>query len=150
MNFESILKPACTLWGAHAGSKKRTLEQLAGLLAQASGTINADELFEALVNRERMGSTGFGNGIAIPHCRLASCEAPIAALMHLAEAIDFDARDKAPVDLVFALVVPEEATGEHLEILQAVAGRLDNADYRERLRQAGSDQTLYEQALTEV
>lgn len=150
MNLDSILKPACTLWGAHTGSKKRTLEQLAQLLADSAVTIDQDELFEALVNRERLGTTGFGNGIAIPHCRLANCQTPIAALLHLSEPIDFDARDKAPVDLVFALVVPEEATNEHLKILQAVASRLDNAQYREQLRLAGDNGTLYQHALSEI
>jgi UPF0042 nucleotide-binding protein len=94
------------------------------------------DVFEALIAREKLGSTGFGNGIAIPHCRLKGCEAPISALLHLEAPIDFDAIDGAPVDLLFVLLVPEAATDAHLELLRQIASMLDRKEVREKLRSA--------------
>ncbi|WP_426416083.1 PTS IIA-like nitrogen regulatory protein PtsN [Aestuariirhabdus sp. LZHN29] len=147
MNFISLLSPDRSLCAAEGGSKKRVLETLAETLAQAGQEITADELFNGLFERERLGSTGFGKGIAIPHCRLTSCTEPVAALLKLSEGVNFDAMDELPVDIIFALVVPNEATNEHLAILQALAGRLDNASYRNRLRAAQSSTELYQMAI---
>jgi PTS system nitrogen regulatory IIA component len=98
------------------------------------------DVFEALIAREKLGSTGFGNGIAIPHCRLKGCEAPISALLHLDAPIDFDAIDGAPVDLLFVLLVPEAATDAHLELLRQIASMLDRKEVREKLRSAPSNE----------
>ncbi len=84
--------------------------------------------------RERLGLHGFGNGIAIPHCRLAGLQQPLCVLFHLQQTVDFDSLDGAPVDLVFVLLVPEAASEQHLTLLRQIAGILDRADIRERLR----------------
>ncbi|PZQ43247.1 MAG: PTS fructose transporter subunit IIA, partial [Ectopseudomonas oleovorans] len=102
------------------------------------------DIFESLIAREKLGSTGFGNGIAIPHCRLAGCSAPISAVLHLETAVDFDAIDGVPVDLLFVLLVPEAATDAHLDLLRQIASMLDRQDVRERLRQAKSGEDLYQ------
>lgn len=107
------------------------------------------DVFEALIAREKLGSTGFGNGIAIPHCRLKSCTAPISALLHLEAPIDFDAIDGAPVDLLFVLLVPEAATDAHLELLRQIASMLDRKEVREKLRSAASNEALYQVVLDE-
>ena len=102
---------------------------------------------EKLIAREKLGSTGFGNGIAIPHCRLEGCSSPVSALLHLDAPIDYDAIDGAPVDLLFVLLVPEAATDAHLELLRQIASMLDRKEVRERLRAAHSSEALFQVVL---
>ena len=142
IRLETILTPARSLVNVPGGSKKRVLEQIANLVARDLTDLDAQDIFENLIAREKLGSTGFGNGIAIPHCRLPGCQAPISAVLHLDAAVDFDAIDGAPVDLLFVLLVPEAATDEHLELLRQIASMLDRAEVRERLRQAQSNEGL--------
>ncbi len=150
IRLEHILTPGRSQVDVPGGSKKRVLEQIANLVARDIPGLDVNDVFENLVARERLGSTGFGNGIAIPHCRLAACSVPISALLRLDTPIDFDALDGAPVDLVFVLLVPEEATGEHLELLRQIAALLDRADVRERLRKAKDGFDLYQVVLDTV
>jgi len=147
IRLEHILTPARSKVNVPGGSKKRVLEYIAHLIASNQPEIDEDILFESLVAREKLGSTGFGNGIAIPHCRLIGCNAPISAVLHLEAAVDFDAIDGEPVDLLFVLLVPEAATDEHLELLRQIAGIFEQDDVRERLRNAPSDEALYQAVL---
>ena len=144
IRLETILTPGRSLVNVPGGSKKRVLEQIANLVARDLTELDAQSIFESLIAREKLGSTGFGNGIAIPHCRLAGCETPISAVLHLESAVDFDAIDGAPVDLLFVLLVPDAATDAHLELLRQIASMLDRSEVRERLRQATSGEALYE------
>ncbi|MFG0381564.1 PTS IIA-like nitrogen regulatory protein PtsN [Pseudomonas sp. zbq_18] len=144
IRLETILTPARSLVNVPGGSKKRVLEQIANLVARDLPDLDSQDIFENLIAREKLGSTGFGNGIAIPHCRLPGCNAPISAVLHLDAAVDFDAIDGAPVDLLFVLLVPEAATDEHLELLRQIASMLDRSEVRERLRQAPSNESLYQ------
>ncbi len=144
IRLETILTPARSLVNVPGGGEKRVLEQIANLVARDLTDLDAQDIFENLIAREKLGSTGFGNGIAIPHCRLPGCQAPISAVLHLDAAVDFDAIDGAPVDLLFVLLVPEAATDEHLELLRQIASMLDRAEVRERLRQAQSNEGLYQ------
>ena len=144
IQLQTILTPGRSLVNVPGGSKKRVLEQIATLAARDLGELDAQDIFESLIAREKLGSTGFGNGIAIPHCRLSGCSSPLCAVIHLEAAVDFDAIDGAPVDLLFVLLVPEAATDEHLELLRQIASMLDRADIRERLRQAADSQALYQ------
>ncbi len=144
IRLEQILTPGRSLVNVPGGSKKRVLEQIANLVARDLTELDAQSIFESLIAREKLGSTGFGNGIAIPHCRLAGCETPISAVLHLESAVDFDAIDGAPVDLLFVLLVPDAATDAHLELLRQIASMLDRSEVRERLRQATSGEALYE------
>ena len=123
MIIHRILTPERTLDGVHGASKKKILQFIAQRSSNEAPEINAKELFEALVARERLGTTGLGNGVAIPHCRFKACPKPIGLFIRLAQPVDFDAVDREPVDLVFALIVPEGENQEHLEILQALAER---------------------------
>lgn len=141
---DNILTPGRTLAGVPGGSKKRVLETIAGLIARDMPTLEAQEIFSSLVARERLGSTGFGNGIAIPHCRLPGCTQPISAFLSLQAPVDFDAIDGLPVDLLFVLLVPEAATDQHLQLLRQVASVLERSENRERLRQASDSQRLYQ------
>lgn len=142
MQISQILSPELTFAAVEGGSKKRVLELIGKLIAQHT-QLDADAIYESLIAREKLGSTGFGNGIAIPHCRLEQCTEPVAALLQLETPIDFDSLDGEPVDLIFVLLVPHEATEQHLLILKTLAERLDREDVRADLRQAQDAQTLY-------
>ena len=144
IRLENILTPGRSLVSVPGGSKKRVLEQIASLVATELAELDEQDIFESLIAREKLGSTGFGNGIAIPHCRLPGCHAPLSAVLRLDSAVDFDAIDGAPVDLLFVLLVPEAATDEHLELLRQIASMLDRGEVRERLRQAQSSEALYQ------
>lgn len=150
IRLENILTPGRSLVNAPGGSKKRVLELIANLIARDRPEVDTAELFEALIARERLGSTGFGNGIAIPHCRLPNCEAPISAVLRLEAPVDFDAIDGAPVDLLFVLVVPPAATDEHLELLRQIAGLLEREEIRSFLRNAQSNEALYQIVVDEL
>lgn len=142
MQIENVLTPQLTFAGVQGGSKKRVLELIGNLIAQHTH-LNADTIYESLIAREKLGSTGFGNGIAIPHCRLEQCTEAVGALLQLDRKIDFDSLDGEPVDLIFVLLVPHEATEQHLQILKVLAEKLDQEELREALRQAPDAQTLY-------
>ncbi|MND80650.1 Nitrogen regulatory protein [compost metagenome] len=147
IRLESILTPGRSLVNVPGGSKKRVLEQIANLIGREVPELAMQDVFESLIAREKLGSTGFGNGIAIPHCRLKGCDRPISALLHLNAPVDFDAIDGAPVDLLFVLLVPEAATDAHLELLRQIASMLDQKNVRDRLRSATSNEALYQVVL---
>ncbi|MFQ6573361.1 PTS IIA-like nitrogen regulatory protein PtsN [Pseudomonas sp. UM16] len=147
IRLETILTPGRSLVNVPGGSKKRALEQIANLIGKEVPELDTQDVYEALIAREKLGSTGFGNGIAIPHCRLKGCESPVSALLHLDAPIDFDAIDGAPVDLLFVLLVPEAATDAHLELLRQIASMLDSKVVRDKLRAAPSNDALYQVVL---
>ncbi|WP_053028276.1 PTS IIA-like nitrogen regulatory protein PtsN, partial [Vibrio cholerae] len=123
-------------------SKKRALEIISEIAALHTGQ-NATELFECMLSREKMGSTGIGNGIAIPHARMSDSENAVAVLLQCEEPIEFDSIDNRPVDLLFALLVPEDQCKEHLKTLACMAERLNDKQILKQLRNAASDQELY-------
>lgn len=125
-----------------ASSKKRVLEQAARLLAGSTADEDAETIFERLLERERLGSTGLAGGVALPHARLPGIDDSHGAFLRLAEPVEFDALDGQPVDLVFALLVPEEATEEHLQLLSALARMFNEPDLRDRLREAEPEQAF--------
>ncbi|ARB27785.1 PTS IIA-like nitrogen regulatory protein PtsN [Pseudomonas tolaasii] len=149
IRLETILTPGRSLVNVPGGSKKRALEQIANLIGREVPELDTQAVYEALIAREKLGSTGFGNGIAIPHCRLQGCESPVSALLHLDAPIDFDAIDGAPVDLLFVLLVPQAATDAHLELLRQIASMLDRKEVRDKLRSAKSNEALYQVVLDE-
>lgn len=150
MNIERMLSPECTIAGASGDSKKRVLELLAHTLHKVHPILDEEEVFDRLLERERLGSTGIGEGVAIPHCRLPRCCDIVGVLVQLNSPINFDAIDNQPVDLVFALVVPEEATDDHLQALQTIAENFSQANYRERLRAASDQQNLFQAAIDPI
>jgi PTS system nitrogen regulatory IIA component len=141
---ERIIDPDNVLCNVTARSKKHCLEILSELLSLRTAAIPADEIFSKLVERERLGSTGLGNGVGLPHCRLDGVDATQGALLKLSEAVEFDAPDGAPVDLVFGLMVPEQVTDRHREVLAEITALLSDAGVRSRLRAANSNSELYE------
>ena len=143
IRLENILTPGRSLVNVPGGSKKKVLQSIAKMIGTQVPDLDEQDVFESLIAREKLGSTGFGNGIAIPHCRLKGCSTPVSAVLHLEKPIDFDAIDGAPVDLLFVLLVPEAATDAHLELLRQIASMLDRDDARKRLRGAKTDEELY-------
>lgn len=123
-----------------SSSKKRALETLGGLLANATNEFTESEIVDSLINRERLGSTSLGKGVALPHGRMSGLTQPVSAIITLREGIDYDAVDRQPVDLLFALLVPEESTDEHLQILAQVAGLFSSKEFCTRLRRCTSSQ----------
>lgn len=119
--------------GHQTTSKKRLLEQIANMLAERLPNIDARQIFRTLIERENLGSTGIGNGVALPHGRIAGLEDVVGVFLHLKNALDFDAVDHLPVNLVFAILVPENATEEHLNLLASLAGIFRNDEKRQKL-----------------
>ncbi|BCB08346.1 PTS IIA-like nitrogen-regulatory protein PtsN [Vreelandella venusta] len=142
MTLETILPPERVLYDVPGGSKKRVLEFFSTFIAQNTPSLDSQEVFSRLIGRERLGSTGIGNGVAIPHARSPHCSSPIAGFLKLAEPVDFDAIDGDPVDLVFVLLVPEEADDTHLALLGQVASIMNSVDTRQQLRRAASQREL--------
>jgi PTS system nitrogen regulatory IIA component len=138
----SILPESQVLVGVEATSKKRAFEE-AGLLFENLHGLSRALITDSLFARERLGSTGLGHGVAIPHGRIKGLKAPMAAVLQLAQPIGFDAPDEQPVGLLIFLLVPEAATQKHLEILSEIAELLSDAGLRERIKAAASVEELY-------
>lgn len=147
MRVRELLTPDRTHFDIEGGSKKRLFDQVASLAASSCPELGEQQIFDALIARERLGSTGIGEGIAIPHCRLAACGKPVGLLIRLREAIDFDAVDSRPVDLVFVLLVPEQHPEQHLKTLSHLAALFNEPGFRDDLRQSDSAEDLYRRAV---
>ncbi|MDH5599865.1 MAG: PTS IIA-like nitrogen regulatory protein PtsN [Gammaproteobacteria bacterium] len=130
--------------GVDVLSKKRALEELANLITQDQVQLNANNIFDSLISRERLGSTGVGYGIAIPHGRIQNCENITGALIQLNQGVDFDAIDNQPVDILFALIVPEESTDEHLQVLALLASMFNDENFRLKLRQSQNEDEIFQ------
>jgi PTS system nitrogen regulatory IIA component len=147
MTPDQILKPDNVLNNIIARSKKHCLEILSELLARGTPAIPGEEIFSKLIERERLGSTGLGNGVGFPHCRFAGIDASHGALLKLSEPVEFDSPDGEPVDLVFGLMVPEEITDQHREEIAEITALLGDPTVRTRLRKARTSRELYEALL---
>lgn len=149
-----LLAPRRIKLCAEVSSKKKALETLARLFAQSDPSLDQDHIFNALTAREKLGSTALEKGIAIPHCRIAGCHQPVAAILTLKNGIDFDARDNIEVDIIWALIVPEQSNSDHLQILASLAGLLADKENCLQIRNCTDNNQLidqltdYEQALT--
>lgn len=138
MLVSDLLSPERVLPDVRASSKKRLLELISEALVKNDSSLNSREVFESLCARERLGSTGLGHGVAIPHGRIPGSVTPQAVFMRLAKPLAFDAADGEPVDLLFALAVPVDCTNDHLKLLAQIAERFSDADFRDRLRSAAN------------
>lgn len=147
MSLHGTLLRERTFHDVPGSSKKRVLENASQLVADTVDGLDAEEIFTGIIGRERLGSTGLGEGVAIPHCRLENCQETIGALVKLPEPIDFDAIDGSPVDLLFVLIVPSEATDAHLQTLASLAELFSQAEFRDALRQTNDADSLYQSAL---
>lgn len=143
MQLNEVLSLDCTKTAVQCTSKKRALEIISEIAAQHSG-LDSNRLFECMLSREKVGTTGIGNGIAIPHGRMLDSDQAIAVLLQCERPVDFDAIDSRPVDILFALLVPDEQCKTHLTTLSLMAEKLNDKATLKRLRHAETDQELYD------
>jgi PTS system nitrogen regulatory IIA component len=134
MKLSDILTPDRVRLDSDATSKKRVLESASQLIADCDDNLSPRAVFDCLIAREKLGSTGLGHGVAIPHGRLAGLDKTIGVFIRVPKGVDFDAPDNEPVDLVFALLVPEDSTDEHLQVLADIASYFDSRGSRDALR----------------
>jgi nitrogen PTS system EIIA component len=143
MHLIDLLAPARVLAGVSVTSKKRTLEMLSELLAEGAGADIERRVFDSLCAREKLGSTGLGHGVAIPHGRTAALPGAVGAFIRLSDPLDFSALDGQPVDLIFALAVPEHFSNQHLLLLSQLAEMFSDAGFCARLRAAPDNASLF-------
>ncbi len=140
--LSTLLSPESVLADLGATSKKALFQQL-GAAAERAWGLDARAVCETLTEREKLGSTGFGAGIAIPHGRLAGLDHVVGVFARLAQPVDFGAVDELPVDLVFMLMSPADAGSDHLKALASVSRRLRDRAFAAKLRGAGSPDALF-------
>jgi PTS system nitrogen regulatory IIA component len=144
MQVFDILTRERVVCGIKVRSKKAILEALANLIASPASKLASAEVFNSLLSRERLGSTGLGHGVAIPHGRINHGSRTYGAFARTEEGIDFDALDNQPVDLFFSLLVPDRATDQHLQILAQLAEMFSDDEFLARLRASRSHDELFE------
>ena len=144
MELRDIIDPDRIAYDVDVSSKKRALETVSDILTRGGEeSLASQDVCESLIAREKLGSTGIGCGVAIPHGRLKNTDKTLAAFIRLHKGVDYDAVDNQAVDLIFALLVPENSTEEHLQILAQIAEMFSNEEFRNKLRQADNPQALW-------
>ena len=143
MKLTEILSAERVVSGTAVTSKKKALEELSNLLASGAANLSSQEVFNSLTGREKLGSTGLGHGVAIPHGRVGSIERSVGAFIRLKHPVDYDSHDGNPVDLIFGLLVPQTATEAHLKHLAAVAEMFSDDAFCTKLRAGGDSASLY-------
>jgi PTS system nitrogen regulatory IIA component len=144
MKLNAILSVDRVATGVAVTSKKKALEELSKLLARGTDKLSATDIFNGLTAREKLGSTGLGHGVAIPHGRMPGVTNSVGAFLRLKHPVDYDAHDGQGVDLVFGLVVPVAATEEHLKHLAAIAEKFSEEEFCRKMRAAKDEKTLHE------
>jgi PTS system nitrogen regulatory IIA component len=142
MNEAEFLIPARARCQAEITSKKKALEVLSELIAEGQEDLTPRLVLNCLVSREKLGSTGLGHGVAIPHGRMPEVRSAVGAALTLKDGVDFDAPDGEPVDIIVGLVVPEESTDEHLRILAKLAEAFSEPESTLALREAATPEEL--------
>jgi nitrogen PTS system EIIA component len=142
MPLSEILAPEAVIGSLRVNTKKQALQELSERAAKVSG-LSAREIFDALLQRERLGSTGVGDGIAIPHGKMAKCGRIFGIFARLERPIDFDALDGLPVDLLFLLIAPENAGADHLKALALIARALRDPVRAAKLRKTRDPAALF-------
>ena len=145
MNLTDIISPDRVVSNVQATSKKNAFETISDMIASnAEVSMGANDIFDSLIARERLGTTAIGHGIAIPHGRIKESTKTIGAFIQLSEGVDFDAMDDEAVKLMFAVLVPENTNDEHLQLLARLAKMFKNTELREKLLAAPDNKTLYD------
>lgn len=131
MKIASVLSPQRTQCRLQASSKKRAIELAAAFIAETNDRINEQELYRSLIAREKVSPTGLGEGIAIPHCRMANCTGIMGTLITLEQPVEFESMDDQPVSTLFILIVPEKEMDAHLEVLAMLVEKFQQSEFRE-------------------
>jgi PTS system nitrogen regulatory IIA component len=142
MNIADVLHKDAIVVNLTASDKKGVLEELSGPVARITG-IDRDDLVRVLIDRERLGSTGIGDGVGIPHGKLRDLDHLILGFGLSQEGVDFDSMDKRPTHIFFLLVTPENSTGPHLKLLAKIAKILKNNQFKERLMKASDQEEIF-------
>lgn len=137
MTVSALLSPQTIFLDTEITSKKKLLELIANIVADRT-KLPESTIYNNLLNRERLGSTGLGQGFAVPHARLNDLDKTMAFFFRLKDAVNFEAPDNQPVDLVFTIIIPEEATEEHLLILSSLARIFSREEFCDAIRNAAS------------
>lgn len=146
-HFSQILPPENVVLDLDVSSKKRAFEQ-AGLLFENNCSIARSTVSDNLFARERLGSTGLGHGVAVPHGRIKGLKAPLAAFVRLAEPIAFESPDGQPVNLLVFLLIPDHVTQQHLEILSEIAEMFSDEAFRDVLATASDAASIHARIIT--
>ncbi len=144
MLIKDFISEQGIVFSPSVSSKKRALEILSETLAYQNDTLSKNKVLDALLAREKLGSTALGNGIAIPHSRMQDLDNIYVAILKLEEGIEYDASDDLPVTFLFSLIVPEDANDEHLQLLASIAELLDNEQLRESIQESSNSSKLYQ------
>jgi len=144
MTLQEIIKPDGVLSNATARSKKHCLEILSELLIRNHPDIASDDIFESLIERERLGCTSLNRGAAFPHCRISGIDTSVAVLIKLSEPVDFDSPDGELVDLIFGMMLPTEIDDSHRSDIKLVTSVLADEGLRARLRSMNTSTDLYD------
>ncbi len=147
LEISSLLTLERTCCCFDGSSPKRILQNVAGLISKTLPGLDEEDLFCRLAEREKIGSTAIGNGVAIPHCRTPNCPSVLGTLLKLREKVDFSARDGHPVDILFVMLVPIGAEEQHLRVLALLARHFARPEFCRQLRDADSDEALYRVAV---
>jgi PTS system nitrogen regulatory IIA component len=142
MSLNELLTPDAVIASLRVNGKKQALQELSDRAAEVSG-LPAREIFDSILQRERLGPTGVGDGIAIPHGKLAKCRRIFGVFARLERPIDFEALDGLPVDLIFLLIAPESAGADHLKALATIARKLRNPNLAAQLRATRDASAIY-------
>ena len=143
MKISDFLSPACVMFDMRASDKSRLLHQLSTQAAAEVG-LDAAEVSKQIAKREELGSTGVGNGVALPHARLRGLNAPFGLFARLRQGIDFEAIDDQPVDIVFLLLLPDVSNNSQLNALACVARALRDPEALQRIRRATDRDSLFQ------
>jgi nitrogen PTS system EIIA component len=149
MKIKEVLSKDCICADIKATSKDEAIQQLVEILIQNYNHISRDELTHILLEREKLGSTGIGNGVAIPHGKMASLDNIITGFGRSVEGVAFDAQDGKPVHLFFVLVAPENAASLHLKTLARLSRLLKDSSFRHRLLESKTNEEIYETIISE-
>lgn len=139
-----LLSPARILSGVRVNSKKRLFKLISTTFTNKSPDLDSREIFESICAREHLGSTALGNGIAVPHGRIGGTEEVQALFLQLIKPLSFDADDGKPVDLIFALIVPSDCTGDHKKLLADIVERFSEPELLEQLRNAADANEIWQ------
>ncbi len=137
-DLSSLLKEGIIIARLHANSRKQVLCEMAEAMARKL-KLDTRDIFEAIMERERLGSTGVGSGVAIPHARIEGLDRTVGGFVRLEQAVDFDAVDEKPCDLIFMLLAPHAAGADHLRALAKVSRAFRQAEVRQALREARTE-----------
>lgn len=144
MQIKDFISEEGMVFSPSVTSKKAALEVLSDTLAHRDTNLNKNKILDALLAREKLGSTGLGKGIAIPHCRMQELESIHVTMLKLEEGVEYEASDDKPVFFLFCLVVPEDANEDHLQLLASLAELLDNEQLRNSIQKSSNARELYQ------